>query len=241
MPAKGVIESGIETLLEFVYPSCCLVCSEYIDQPGELICPTCRDRIDTFDYIFCGNCEQPLSDDLTCSTCAGQEALPILALGQYVDPLSEIVRFFKYRKFRKLGPVLAEKLLVSYKRLPDKIKIDVIVPIPLHSYRLKMRGYNQSLILADTIGERLNIPVIRDGLIKIRHNKYQKSLDPIQRERNVENVYEIGDAQIANKKIMLVDDVITTGATLREARRVLQKAGGRVILAAVIAGTGSWK
>lgn len=241
MPTVGVIKSGIDSLLEFVYPSCCLNCNKYIEQSGELICPDCWDKIDTFDDIYCGNCEHPLSSSLICPSCGVQVTMPILALGQYIDPLGAIIRYFKYRGFQKLGSILAEKLITNHFKLLNKIKIDIIIPIPLHSYRLKTRGFNQSLILADTIGKRLSVPVMKNGLIKTRHNKYQKSLDPIHRDKNVENVYKIGEDEIENKKIMLVDDVITTGGTLREAKKVLHKAGGKVILAAVIAGTGSWK
>ena len=163
MPAMEIIKSGTDALLEFVYPSCCLNCNEYIEQPGELVCPNCWDKIETFDHIFCSNCENPLSSNLICLNCGGQDAMPILALGQYVDPLDEIVRFFKYRKFPRLGRTLGEKLIANHSKLLDKVKIDIIIPIPLHSYRFKFRGYNQSLILADTIGKRLDIPVLENG------------------------------------------------------------------------------
>jgi len=241
MPVIDVIKTGADALLEFVFPSNCLICDKYIEQSGELICPACWDKIDTFDHIFCGTCEHPLSNNLVCSNCSEQDTLPIFALGRYIEPLDEIIRNFKYRKFQKLGPILAEKLIGNYSKLFTKIKIDIIIPIPLHSYRLKKRGYNQSLILADTIGNRLDLPVFKDGLIKIKNNKYQKSLDPAHRDKNVENVYRIGERDLKNKRIMLVDDVITTGATLREAKKVLHKAGGKVIITAAIAGASSWK
>lgn len=241
MPAQGVIKSGIDSFLEFVYPSCCLNCNKYIEQPGELICPDCWDKINTLDHVFCGNCEHPLFGNLACSNCDEQDTMPILALGQYTDPLNVLIRHFKYRNFQRLGSILAEKLMANHSIMLNKLEIDIIIPIPLHGYRYKMRGYNQSLILADTIGKRLGVPVIINALIKTKHNKYQKSLDPIHRDKNVENVYKIGDDEIENKKIMLVDDVITTGATLREAKKVLHKAKGNVILAAVIAGTRTWK
>lgn len=241
MSTIAAIKSGVDSILEFVYPSCCLNCGSYIESPGDLICHDCWDKISTFDHIFCGNCENPLEVNIVCENCGGDKTMPIIALGQYTDPLSEIIRYFKYRDFQKLGPILAEKLSAKYITLINKEKIDLIIPIPLHSYRLKTRGYNQSQIIADLIGKRLDLAVIEKGIIKTKHNKYQKSLDPFQREKNVENVYEIGDFDVENKRIMLVDDVITTGATLREAKKVLHRAGGKVVLFVVIAGTGYWK
>ncbi len=241
MLINGVIKTGIDAILEFVYPSNCLVCNEYIEQSGELVCPDCWNKIKKFDFVFCDNCKYPISGNLICSNCSEHDSLSILALGHYMDPLDEIIRNFKYRSFQKLGINLAERLIDSHSKLLDKLKIDFIIPIPLHSYRLKTRGFNQSLILANTIGKNLDVPVLKDGLVKTKHNKYQKSLNPEHRDKNVENVYEIGKDEIENKNILLIDDVITTGATLHEAKRILSMAGGKVILAAVIAATDSGK
>ena len=241
MLTNGHIESGLSAVLEFIYPTTCLICDTSINEPGELVCPECWNRIGTFDYIFCGNCEQTLSDNLKCLDCSDADVMPIMALGRYSDPLAEIVRCFKYRSFKKLGQLLANMLIDNHSDLLKKLKIDAIIPVPLHSYRLKTRGFNQSLILADIIGKRLNIPVIQDLLIKIKSNKYQKSLDPMRRDKNVRGVYWADVTKMTGKNILLVDDVITTGATLREAIRVIGAAGGKVILSGVIAATGTWK
>ncbi len=238
MLVNKFLADGRDALLEFVFPSCCLICDQYINQPGELICPVCWNKIDTFDYVLCGNCEQPLPENLKCSNCGGSNTVLIAALGRFDGPLGEIIRYFKYRKYYTLGVSLANRLIEIHSKLLDKLKIDIIVPIPLHSYRLKMRGYNQSSILADIMGKRLGLPVMEDALIKIKRNKYQKSLDPLHRDKNVKGVYQASEKEVEDKRIMLVDDVITTGATLREAQRTLTEAGGNVVVAAVIAAAG---
>jgi competence protein ComFC len=238
MWVNKLLSDGRDALLEFIFPSCCLICNNYIEKPGELVCPSCWNKIETFDYILCGNCEQPLSENLKCANCVDSNTVLIAALGRFVEPLGEIIRHFKYRKYHILGISLANRLIEAHSKLLNSLKIDFIVPIPLHSYRLKMRGYNQSLILADNIGKRLGLPVAENALVKIKHNKYQKSLDPLHRDKNVRDVYRASEKEVEGKRIMLVDDVITTGATLREAQRVLADAGGKVVITAVIAVAG---
>ena len=238
MPLQESIKSGLDYLLEFIYPSTCLVCDNYIGKSGELICPDCWNRIDTLDYPFCANCEEPLPDTLKCSNCDSPHTLPIIALGQFTDPLGEIVRQFKYRKYISLGKPLAERLVNSHSQILEKTDIDVIIPIPLHSYRQKWRGFNQAEVLADIIGKRLEIPIDTNSLKKVKHNKYQKSLDPDGRAKNVRHVYRAVEGDIKGKKVLLIDDVITTGATLREAQQVLTAVGAIVKLGAVIAAAG---
>jgi len=238
MQSDSLLIDTLNSVLDFIYPPVCLVCDTIVDEPDEPICQRCWDKIYTFDYIFCGNCEYPMSGNLSCSNCSPDNAIPIMALGRYRDPLGEIVRDFKYRGFRKIGRQLANRLIAAHRNSLNNMKFDCIVPIPLHSYRLKSRGYNQSLIIAEALGQHLNILVRTDILLKTVNNKYQKSLDPAHRDANVRNVYMADSTKVEGKKIMLVDDVITTGATLREARRVIEKAGGRVILAATIAAAG---
>jgi len=128
--------------------------------------------------------------------------------------------------------------LEKHSELINKLSADLIVPIPLHSYRLKSRGFNQAGILADNISKRTGIEVNNSSLRKIRHTKDQKLLDHNERIENVKGDYKIFDKVLYGKKIILVDDVITTGATLHEAGKVIMEAEGKVILAIVIATAG---
>ena len=119
-----------------------------------------------------------------------------------------------------------------------KIKADLIVPVPLHSYRLKFRGFNQAGILADNISERIGIDINDKSLRKIKNTKDQKLLVHSERIENVRGAYKVYGDELLGKKIILVDDVITTGATLHEARKTIEEAGGNAVLAIVIATAG---
>jgi len=238
MPTVGVIKSGIDSLLEFVYPSCCLNCNEYIEQSGELICPDCWDKITSFDSIYCANCSNDIPTGLKCPVCGIKDSLPFIALGHFGNPLGEIIRQYKYHSFTKLGAILAERVLEKHNKLINNISADLIVPIPLHSYRLKSRGFNQAEILADNISKRTGIEVNNSSLQKIRNTKDQKLLDHNKRIENIKDAYKVFGNELSGKKIILVDDVITTGATLRETRKEILKAEGKVVFAIVIATAG---
>jgi len=233
------IKAGLEAVQDFVYPSSCLVCGAYVGSAGKLICPACWDKIDVYDHLFCANCLGVITDKFECMRCSPEDTLPLLAYGHFGDPLGEIIRYFKHRGFSRLGPRLAGRLLDKHADLLKKLSADVIIPIPLHSYRLKLRGFNQAEILADIFGERQNIPVDKKLLRKIKNTRDQKTLDHDSREDNIRGAYGVFGQLTKNKKIMLVDDVVTTGATMREARKVLNEAGGKVVMAAVIATAGS--
>ncbi len=238
MLTNGVIKSGIEALLEFVYPSNCLNCNEYIEQSGELICPKCWAKIETFDSIYCAKCTNNIPTGLNCSVCGTKDSIPFVTLGHFGNPLGEIIRKFKHHSFTKLGPELVDRLLEKHNKLVNKIKADLIVPIPLHSYRLKSRRFNQAEILADSLSERIGIPVNSKSLIKIRNTKDQKLLNHNERIKNLKDAYKVFGEDLRDKKIILVDDVITTGATINEARKEITKAGGKVVLAITIATAG---
>ncbi len=239
MQTNGVIKSGIEALLEFVYPSNCLNCNEYIEQPGELICPKCWDKIYYTDDIYCVGCKSAIPANLICSKCKIENSLPLITLGHFASPLGEIIKQFKYRGFIKMSPILVNRILDIHAIIIKKIKADLIVPIPLHSYRLKSRGFNQAEILADNISMKTGIEVNKNSLRKIRNTRDQKLLDHNERIKNVKDAYKVFDEDLRDKKIILVDDVITTGATLNEARKEIIKAEGKVVLAIVIATAGS--
>lgn len=107
---------------------------------------------------------------------------------------------------------------------------DIIVPVPISNKRFKIRGYNQSLLFAKEVSKTLNIDFKKDILIKQKENKAQSTLNKEQREENVQNVYKIRSGKhIINKKILLIDDVFTTGATANECSKVLKLAGTQKI------------
>ncbi len=229
------IAAGLSNLLDFFYPSFCLVCDQYIDDGPNLICPSCWNKATALGRIFCINCREEITDGLKCPHCPAELSFPVLTLGYFVDPLKEIIHQFKYQGYHRLAENLALGLLNKYASVLEKGEFDALVPIPLDSLREKKRGFNQAALLADILSEKLQIPVEREFLTKARKTRDQTKLDLHRRAENMKGAFRPGLADMEGKRIILIDDVITTGATLREAAAVLSAANAKPSLALVIA------
>jgi ComF family protein len=137
--------------------------------------------------------------------------------------LREAIHRFKYRNVRGLAEPLGE-LLASY-MVDHSLPADVVVPVPLHPARLADRGYNQSALLARELGRRLDLPVVEDSLLRVRHTRQQVGLSIEERRRNVADAFACRDDRLAGCRVLLIDDVYTTGATLNACGEALIAAG----------------
>jgi ComF family protein len=111
----------------------------------------------------------------------------------------------------------------------------VIVPVPLHRRRLKERGYNQALLLAERLGEAVGVPIAHDLLYRNRHTMSQARLNAQERRRNVEDAFSCADRSVQDKRVLLVDDVCTTGATLEACSVALKERGALSVWALTVA------
>lgn len=184
-------------VLDIIYPPAnkCIICDAE-DFIG--ICPLCK-----------GSIKRVKSQE------------EILSYGFYGGILKELILSFKYGKNFTAGDVLAELLLTLIKE--EKVEGDYICYVPMSKKAIKKRGFNQCEIIGKKIGEELNIP-ISNCIVKSKDTKEQKTLAKEERIKNVKGAFEIKEeAKIYNKKIILIDDVVTTGATLQECREILKK------------------
>ncbi|UCD90272.1 MAG: ComF family protein [Desulfobacterales bacterium] len=163
------------------------------------------------------------------------------SVGTYQKPLMDAIHCFKYKGKTQLAQPLGAMLFKSFISCWDVRSVDVIVPVPLHDRKLKMRGFNPSLLLVrhwKLFASELKInmptiPVVRDVLQKARWTEPQTGLVRKKRIENVKNTFSINDSsKIAGKRILLVDDVYTTGATVNECAKVLLR--GKALLVDVL-------
>lgn len=148
--------------------------------------------------------------------------------------LSNILHIFKYKYVEGIG-IFLSRILEDFLKDENKIKFDYVVPVPLSRKRILIRGYNQSEIMAQHISRQLDWKINTTGLIRKIHTHSQVGLNSQQRLKNVRNIFEVRNKEdFLNKRILLVDDVITTGATMRECARILKKSGAREIHGIVI-------
>lgn len=195
------------------------VCASCLAKPApfiaEYFCVTCRTPfLNTF----------PLDENGQCGLCRhglnGFDAA--YAFGSYEDELRKLIHLFKYSGIETLGKPLARLLLLA---LPRDERFDIIVPMPLHWIRRWRRGFNQAEILAREISRRTKLPVKR-AVRRVRATTTQAGLTGAKRRANVERAFRVNDKQgVRNKRILLVDDVMTTGATASACARVLKRAG----------------
>ncbi|WP_242835586.1 ComF family protein [Ruminiclostridium josui] len=162
----------------------------------------------------------------------------ILCVGRYSDSLKEALRRFKFSNkpsyYRAFGKLLALKI----ESTGQKANFDMIVPVPLYKSRHKQRGYNQAELMAEQISKTLKVPCEKNLLIKTSPTKSQSALKRTDRLLNLEDAFMVvSDGVAANKNILLIDDIVTTGSTLNQCCKALKQAGAKRIIAGVIATT----
>jgi len=199
---------------------------------GELLFPV------DVKCALCGGERGILAGSGICECCYGE--LPLEFMGEqvlgvscfwaleYQDKAREMIHGLKFDNKRYLARTLGYLMLECYRAHLMGLPIDGICPMPLHRNRLRKRGFNQSLLLAQELSEGLGIPVYPDGLRRIRDTRPQMELTREERLKNVEGAFVPG-MEFQGRCILLIDDVLTTGASVRECAQVVQTGGGSVV------------
>lgn len=238
---SGCLRTVGTAFLDILLPPCCPVCHQryYGDEPLH-ICPDCLEKLPLIGDAFCSICGIPFvagDKPHPCSRCIKNPPPYSAARAAFMHAgdIKELIHRFKYngdtRLRRSLGLLTAEKLA----KFAKESSADLIVPIPLHNKRLKNRGFNQALLLAEIFSKAWQIPLQRHLIKRTRLTVPQVELGRKQRLSNLHDAFMVADQRlVAGKTIMLVDDVTTTGSTLWEASAVLKKAGARKVLAVTI-------
>lgn len=195
--------------------------------------------------MVCPSCEKPAIGGATHPLCKKRYGLDGLwSLGVYKDSLKKAVQKLKYKFVRELGEVLVD-LMIEYwakytPRLIDEVKKDggegwVVVPVPLHSKRQNWRGFNQSALLGKMLANKLGLEY-QEVLKRIRYTKPQVGLKSSLRKQNIKGAFTLNTKYLSlNTRVLLVDDVWTTGSTLKECCYVLKKGGAKKVWALTLA------
>lgn len=215
--------------------------ADFVDilYPG--ICPGCGNVYARGEETLCNNCELDLplfrNEQIIENILGGRVALKSAAifLKFYAGGLTQkLLHQVKYKNNRKLGEYLGEEMMLSNNNKTRFADIDIIIPIPLHEEKFKTRGYNQSELIANGIANVLNRPVDVNSVRRIEKSETQTRKSREQRWENVSGIF-VCDVSLKNKNILLVDDVITTGATMEACANVVQEAGAKSMSFAVLA------
>lgn len=232
----------LRCLADFVFPPVCYGCDAEIE--SGLICDSCRLLLYTSELDVCSRCGRPcLPDDRLCGNCAPPLALSrIRALGLYAPPFRGLIHALKYQEKTALVPVLGGALALLVHQDIRLRQADGICAVPLHPARQRERGYNQAHLLAWEVARITGIPLV-EPLARIRNTKSQTD-QPNERARveNVRAAFRLKPGEnVEGKRLILVDDVMTTGATLSSAAEELRKGGAVEVMGLVVAAAVSSK
>ena len=223
--------------LELLFPSRCLACQKDTSSAPVDEKPLCRDcfkKIPVNSGFFCPNCLNRSFDGNACQSCRGKSPLKRLLIASDYDNeiVKKIILAYKYDFIKDLSRPLSNLLIKYLAQLNFPIDANfTLIAVPLHKKREKYRGFNQSAMLAELLAEHFKLPILNDVLIRGRDTQPQtECVHPKERKENIRGAFECArPEEVKGKKIILVDDVLTTGATLRECAQVLRRAGAKEI------------
>lgn len=200
-----------------------------------LCCAACRNDLPRLPQTRCPVCALPSSAADICGKCLKKAPAfaRTVAAFRYSFPVSQLIKALKFREQLILVNFLADELAQQVEVRPD-----CLIAVPLHPQRLRWRGFNQSQLLAARIAKRLDIPLLKQSCRRVRDTPPQSSLPWKARDKNMRGAFEVTQAaHIGGKHVAIVDDVMTSGASLNELARALKKAGAREVSALVVART----
>lgn len=227
-------------LLDFVYPPVCAACGNSLDEARELFCPACWTSIDEGTHAAHGRCDRcgcpATAPRAPCTNCTGWEVAfeRAVVLGRFAGPLQQAVHALKFSGQRSLGHALGGFLADQLGT--ELAAVDLLVPVPLHPARQRERGFNQSALIAAGLGEGLGRPVAAGLVVRRVQTRQQARLDAAARQDNLREAFACPGPVPGDLCLCLVDDVLTTGATLDACARALRQAGARTVWAAALAG-----
>lgn len=230
----------VRDVVDFVYPGRCAGCGELCDA-DHFLCPDCRGSLDKLAAApACRLCAAPIvSDNAPCPWCKNEGIFPfrsIVRLGVFEDPLKKLIHGMKYHRRWWIARHLAERMLLET-RVGDLLaEGEVLIPVPLHWSRQIGRGYNQADLLAAVLAHRAHLPV-RRAVKRVARTVSQTAIHArAEREANVRGKFKLRlGSNLTNKRVIIVDDVMTTAATLRAVARALRAAKPSSISAIVLA------
>jgi len=209
------------SILDLFFPPRCAVCK----RRGSWFCPRCREQVSYINPPVCVHCGQELVGGTICENCLRDRRNidGVRATAHFEGPLRQVIHALKYNGVRELASPLGELLYEGFTRYAPPA--DLVIPVPLHSARLNQRGFNQSVLLAHELAERAHLPVDSRGLVRVRNTPSQIGLGVSDRRRNMQDAFAWRGERLNGQRVLVVDDVCTTGATIEACAAPLYQAG----------------
>jgi competence protein ComFC len=223
------------------YPTLCALCSQPVGE-HEYLCANCSSKAPRIKAPFCSKCSEPfvgaITETFACANCEHRTLHFEAAVCSYRSRgvVRQIIHAFKYQGQQHLRHPIGEWLseTLDDPRLSGR-RFDMIVPVPLHPTRKRERGFNQAELLAELLSARACVPS-RNVLQRIRYTTTQTAFDRAERMENLHDAFRLRkNAHVRGLRVLLIDDILTTGSTLSECARVLKASGALSVHAATAA------
>jgi ComF family protein len=231
----------LRAIASLFYPPVCAICSAAIART-EYLCRSCEGKAQRIVPPFCAKCSEPfagaMDTEFTCANCGHRKVWFEAAVAAYRSRgiVRVLILQFKYNRQLHLRHPIGRWLLEAMHdpRLQGR-KFDLIIPVPLHSARLRERGFNQAHFLARILSEEIDAP-LSAALQRVRYTRTQTAFDRTERMENLRDAFRLRKkVSVRDLQVLLVDDILTTGSTLNECARVLREAGARSVHAVTVA------
>lgn len=224
----------LQTILDMLYPVRCPVCGDIVRPKDARICSPCEEKLQIISEPRCKKCSKPIERDQNeyCNDCERKDYHfeQGYSLWVYDLAMKKSISDFKYYNKKEYAKYYIEQITKAYGKSIKKLALDLIVPVPLHKSKYRERGYNQAEILANGIGKELDIPVLPHLLIRNKKTLPQKQLSDKERLKNLQEAFIFNDIVAREypkrlKRLLLVDDIYTTGSTIEACTNVLMRHG----------------
>lgn len=240
MDIKGIYREA----MEWLFPSniYCICCGSLIDRTRRYsLCDSCMEDIHWITGRTCEKCGKALQDTYRgrlCYNCMAREHSFRRGISCMSYGLRErqMILDFKYNSKGymgvKFGDILADRLCACAEDEPELLEADAIVPVPIHRQRERERGFNQAAVMARRLGELTGIPVMEKACRRVRNTKLLRSMNPAERDAAMRDAFSVPEGQkrnIEGRRILLIDDIMTTGATVDACSRALLEAGAEYV------------
>lgn len=238
------VKQLLNALLDVLLPPICHMCHSFIPNADAIhICTICHDRLPLVMSPLCPICGIPFTGaglDHFCGSCLTHPPHYDTARAHflYEGAVRDMIHSFKYNRMTHLRKPLALLTLQGMREFVTDQNPHLIVPVPLHRSRLRERGFNQAVLLGSVLSRQLSLPIRTNVLVRTRPTEPQIELPAAERRSNVKGAFAvIRQESVVDKRILLLDDVMTTGSTMDECAKELKKAGAATVIAVTVART----
>lgn len=223
---------------DLLFPRRCPVCDKIVIPFGALCCTPCKKKLYYIGDDYCMKCGKGLlnSRKAYCSRCMAQPGTFTYgrSLYQYESVSGSIFRL-KYQGRKEYADFFGEELYRHFKDDIAKMQADAIIPVPLHKKRLEERGYNQSSLLAKVLSDKTGIPCMEEVVKRVKNTLPQKKLNDIERQNNLKKAFKLCENDVKLDRMIIVDDIYTTGSTVNALSKVLFEGGAKEVFVITLA------